>query len=301
MVGKQVWFLWLLSFLLFAEALSWWTAGGLGPCLIQPEHNQQTANDDKEQDCPTFFAGSLLLSQRGVEWIKSNDNDKAVVAGFTIVLAISTIGLWFATIDLYKAGERQIEFLRESSEAQGRDMQASVSAAQRSADAAMLSIGADRAWITFDEIFIDEATNGQIDGVPFERAIMVQVRWKNTGRTPAIKSNTFITHSIIGFDDNVAAFQSIPPENGHGIIGIGTTVLTAMRVFPDEQRRSIFDRQTAIAIYSAAYYHDLFSGTERTSEVCWRIRFNGWNTPYGGGASIARWDVRIIGPHNRIT
>ena len=117
---KRSGFLCLLCFLLFAEGLSWWTADGLGPCLIQPEHSEQAADDDQKQDCPTFFAGSLLIGERGFEWIKSNDNDKGVVAGFTIVLAISTIGLWLATIDLYRAGERQIEFLRQSSAQQSR-------------------------------------------------------------------------------------------------------------------------------------------------------------------------------------
>jgi hypothetical protein len=51
---------------------------------------------------------SLLLYQRGFEWIKHDDNDKAVVAAFTIVLALSTIGLWLATNKLWEAGERQL-------------------------------------------------------------------------------------------------------------------------------------------------------------------------------------------------
>jgi hypothetical protein len=111
---RRVFFLCLLSFLMFAEAVSWFTAGGLGPCLIEPEHSQQAANDDEKKDCPTFFAGSLLLSQRGFEWIKRDDNDKAVVAAFTIVLGISTIGLWLATNKLWGAGERQLKHLGET-------------------------------------------------------------------------------------------------------------------------------------------------------------------------------------------
>jgi hypothetical protein len=100
---RRVFFLCLLSFLMFAEGLSWWTAGGLEPCLVKPEHSQQAANDNEHEGCPTFFAGSLLTFERGFDWIKHEDNDKAVVAGFTIVLAISTIGLWFATITVPKS------------------------------------------------------------------------------------------------------------------------------------------------------------------------------------------------------
>src|SRR6266852_2159167 len=97
----------VLSFLIFAEGMSWITAGGLGPCLVKPEHSEQAPNSNEHQDCPTFLAGTLLTFERGVDWIKHDDNDKAVVAGFTVVLAISTIGLWLATIKLWKAGEAQ--------------------------------------------------------------------------------------------------------------------------------------------------------------------------------------------------
>jgi len=130
--------LWLcvLSFLLFAEASSWLTGGpNSALCLLEPQNSEQAFNDDQQKDCPTFFAGSLLLGHRGFEWIKRDDNDKAVVAGFTIVLAISTIGLWLATNKLWAAGERQLELLRESSATQSRDMQASIQAANELAGA----------------------------------------------------------------------------------------------------------------------------------------------------------------------
>jgi hypothetical protein len=113
-------FLCFLSFLMFAEGVSLFTAGGLGPCLIEPEHSQQTTNDDEKKDCPTFFAGSLLISQRGFDWIKRDDNDKAVVGGFTIVLAISTIGLWLATNKLWRAGETQRDLAEDTAERQLR-------------------------------------------------------------------------------------------------------------------------------------------------------------------------------------
>jgi hypothetical protein len=105
---------------MFAEALSWVMAGGLGPCLVKPEHSQQSANNNEHQDCPTFFAGTLLTFERGADILKRDDNDKAVVAGFTIVLAISTIGLWLATNRLWEAGERQLSHLSNTAERQLR-------------------------------------------------------------------------------------------------------------------------------------------------------------------------------------
>jgi hypothetical protein len=138
MERREFW-LYLLCFILFAEFSSWFTAGPNSPlCLIEPEQSYQASNNH-QKDCPTFFAGSILLGQRGFEWIKRDDNDKAVVAGFTVVLAISTIGLWLATKSLYSAGERQLHFLRESAAIQSHEMQASIAAAQQSAEAAAIS------------------------------------------------------------------------------------------------------------------------------------------------------------------
>jgi hypothetical protein len=105
MERREFWF-GILCFLLFAQFISWLYAGPDSPlCLIEPEHYEQISDDNDQNYCPTFFAGSLLLVERGFEWIKRDDNDKAVVGAFTVVLAISTIGLWLATIGLYQAGE----------------------------------------------------------------------------------------------------------------------------------------------------------------------------------------------------
>src|ERR1700682_199159 len=117
---RRVFFLCLLSFLMFAEGLSWMMAGGLGPCLVKPEHSQQSTNHDNHQDCPTFLAGTLLVFERGADILKRDDNDKAVVAGFTVVLAISTIGLWLATNRLWRAGETQRLLAEDTAERQLR-------------------------------------------------------------------------------------------------------------------------------------------------------------------------------------
>src|SRR5205807_3649388 len=106
---RRVFFLCLLSFLMFAEGLSWIMAGGLGPCLVRPDGRQHGVDDNNHRDCPTFIAGTLLVFERGVDLLKRDDNDKAVVAGFTVVLAISTIGLWLATNKLWSASERELK------------------------------------------------------------------------------------------------------------------------------------------------------------------------------------------------
>lgn len=70
----------------------------------------------------------VIIAKRTVELI--NDNDKAIVATLTAVLAISTIGLWRATIRLWKAGERQMELIKDNAAEQSRDMKASIELAR---------------------------------------------------------------------------------------------------------------------------------------------------------------------------
>lgn len=186
---RRIVFLFILSFLMFAEGSSWIMANGLGPCLVEPERSQQSADHNSHQNCPTLLAGTFLVFERGLDVLKRDDNDKAVVAGFTIVLAISTIGLWLATNKLWSTGERQIKLLAETSAAQSRDMQASikvaqtaVKAAQKSADAAELSmVEADRPWIEVD-IKISGPLIFTHEGIE----ISAEAKFKNTGRSPAI-------------------------------------------------------------------------------------------------------------------
>jgi hypothetical protein len=111
----------IFCFLLIAEFLSWWTASWPGPCLveIEAESQQESTKHDYPKSCATFFAGSLIALSNGAEFVKTADNDKVIVAGFTAVLAFSTIGLWLATVSLqrttnslWEAGERQFDLAR---------------------------------------------------------------------------------------------------------------------------------------------------------------------------------------------
>ncbi|WP_409188353.1 hypothetical protein [Bradyrhizobium sp. RDM4] len=116
-------------------------------------------------------------------------HDKSVVGGFTIILAISTIGLWFATNSLYRAGEKQLEFLRESSVAQSRDMQASIEAAKVSAEAAMKAANtAERALFLEQRPWLQWKFPAALTAAKAGRHITVNVQSivENTGKTPAL-------------------------------------------------------------------------------------------------------------------
>ncbi len=102
---KRTWLLIAIVYFGLAEALSWMPVSDLSLCLIQAEHSQQSANHDGEKYCSTFHAGAALVFEKVDSFLEHHD--KSVVGGFTIVLAISTIGLWLATNRLWQAGETQ--------------------------------------------------------------------------------------------------------------------------------------------------------------------------------------------------
>jgi hypothetical protein len=134
---KRNWALIALVYLAFAEALSWVPVPDLSPCLIQPEDREQPTSDGDKKYCPAFHTGAAVVFENVDSFLEHHD--KSVVGGFTIVLAISTIGLWLATNKLWEAGEKQFGLLSESAAAQSRDMQESIGVAKQSADAAILS------------------------------------------------------------------------------------------------------------------------------------------------------------------
>ena len=273
-MGKRFVAVWLLCFLLFAEASSWVTAGGLGPCLIAAEHSQQTANNDEQQDCPTFFAGSLILGQRGFEWVKSNDNDKAVVAGFTIVLAISTIGLWLATVDLYRAGERQIEFLRMSTEIQSRDMQDSIGVARASANAAQTAADhvpkTERAYL-FLELDLRSNIYGLYQDViasDSPREAFVEFGFQNHGRTPAIVESLQVTACYWILSDPTPPAMGIAPQLPiqPGLV-VSTTPIRGYRAkfnVPQANYENVIAGRGVFLFWGRIIYRDVFQELHET-------------------------------------
>jgi hypothetical protein len=110
----------------------------------------------------------------------------SILAVFTFVLAVSTIGLWGVTW-------LTLRHARQDAARQSRDMQSSIKigqnaakAAAKSADAAERGVVAtDRAWI---EIDIDLA--GDLIFGEQEISVPVKIAFKNVGRSPAVHVTT---------------------------------------------------------------------------------------------------------------
>jgi hypothetical protein len=257
-----------ICFLFLLEGLSWFTAA-VPPCLIAERHNPQTADDYNHKDCPTFFAGSLILFGQLDHFIEAHD--KSIVAGFTIVLAISTIGLWLATIGLqgstnrlWEAGERQI------------------GAAEKAADAALMSaklaLGTERPLLYVKpEIILSE------DGLHAS----VKFTIINLGRTPAILD--YGTYSLKNYPGG------LPPN---GVSHKHFQRIERYQILhergesePFEWTQEVIPGQTPftkknVKLLVRLYYADVF-GTVRQADFCF-----GWPKRRG---PFLRHDLRRVG------
>jgi hypothetical protein len=166
------------------EGVSQVTVMGPSICLMHTTDQEQAAYDYKKDDCPAFTMGTLILLGRLDHFFESHD--KSIVAGFTIVLAISTIGLWLSTAALQRttnalwvAGERQLEMTLMSAEA-----------AQKSAEIAERAFSHSRspAFAFFSKAGFQNIAAGQHPSL--------EVSFKNIGRGDAHDVN-YVMHADV--------------------------------------------------------------------------------------------------------
>jgi hypothetical protein len=78
-------------------------------------HNSYTLTEKQKDEC---YEGAKKTGQKSDEcktfWERTTSDP---IALFTLVLAVSTVGLWVATIFLYRAGEKQIAIAGQSADA----------------------------------------------------------------------------------------------------------------------------------------------------------------------------------------
>jgi hypothetical protein len=91
-----------------------------------------------------------------------HDFGEAVVAFFTIVLALSTIALWRATEKLFGAGERQMKLLEKN------------------------AIADQRAWLAVSDLQLHDDVRFGRHGIDFH----ISVKITNFGKTPALAAHT---------------------------------------------------------------------------------------------------------------
>jgi hypothetical protein len=213
---KRNWALIALVYLAFAEVLSLAPVPDLSLCLIQPEHSEQTSNNDNKKYCPAFHVGIVASIDTLDGFLERHD--KGVIGAFTIVLAISTIGLWLATNNLWKAGEKQFELLSESAVAQSRDMQASMAIADRSAHAA--EVAARAAEKSADALLIVERPYIFIWGIIGSAPSVVFSSSEGSVPTTTLQDEAYFTYAISNRGKLAAVVENISIACGYEYRGM---------------------------------------------------------------------------------
>lgn len=92
------------------------TISSLETC--HPPPNSPSAGQNGNENC-TVLEGPFISLIIGIGNFVGN-HDKGIVAAFTAILALSTIGLWTTTANLYRSAERQIRTSRQIAANQAR-------------------------------------------------------------------------------------------------------------------------------------------------------------------------------------
>src|SRR3954451_2922229 len=182
-----------------------------------PGYNPEPYDNSYNEEC-SALRGPLVLGLVGLKhWIgtyfhKSED----VIAFFTVVLAASTIGLWWSTRNLWIAGEAQREHAEGVAKRQSREMRDSIAQARRAADTAERALVAtQRPWVKIATVHMAEALSYDVNGLRLSFTFHLE----NVGNTPAIAVFPhphvyFPNFSGEGPASNVLAQQQLIIEGG---------------------------------------------------------------------------------------
>lgn len=129
------------------------------------------------------------------------------VAFFTLVLAVSTVGLWAATVFLYRAGERQFRHIRRSALIQSRDMQDSIAVAKRSAEASERTSRNQLRAFVFSKA-IQQAANHftNADGALYVKEWVFWAEIENVGATPATDVRVWAQYQVLSTDRDLQPY-----------------------------------------------------------------------------------------------
>jgi len=179
------------------------------------------------------------------------------VAFFTFILAISTGGLWLATIGLYRAGERQIAVAKESADAAQR--------AALTGERALIVV--ERAFIMISDMGVN--TIGQYGTIIDYR---LNVNIANSGKTPA-KNYTCIANLVV-FDGDMPAGFRFPDRTHQDLPEKGTTIGPQARTYFQidffvQDAIDVFEGRKKAFVYGWLEYDDIFPDSPRhRTEFC---------------------------------
>jgi len=170
------WFLAVVALLFSA----WIVAGSNSFQSCMQEEQHKSAKDDALKGATQFIAA--ISAQKDCTGHFVEENGQGIIAGFSMILAISVIGLWLATNRLWAAGEKQFALLSETGAAQSRDMQASIAASTTAVEIATQAYLAEHGtWLRVYPTIVGPIrfTGGKI-------RMEITIEAENIGKNPAI-------------------------------------------------------------------------------------------------------------------
>jgi hypothetical protein len=204
-----------------------------------------------------LFGAFVLAALQGVELFNIfAEHGEAVIAAFTVVLAVSTIGLWNATRQLWKAGEKQIELARITAEAAQTSAEASRSAVKQAEQTAERQL---RAYVTITKhrALHYRTVPGQV--------IVPCVSLRNRGHTPA--HNVMVT-TMARYDlaDRAKTLElEADPSSPFTLVPGEKTTITADLPALDEEMIGALDSGAKVLILLCEVrYTDVFGNSRRT-------------------------------------
>lgn len=219
--------------------------------------------DAEKQKCYDAAAHSGHKSEECKSLWERTTSDP--VAFFTLVLAISTIGLWGATIFLYRAGERQFRHARRASAIQSRDMQASIESSNRG-----IAVAGYAAEAAHESNRITKRTAerqlrayiGIVEGAIFwhgeDKVIRSIVTIKNFGQTPAYGVRCWMKLSV---SNEGPPFERLSGEfESSFIIGPSAffNVMNDIAGLPERVLPMIESKHTVVYVWGRVEYRDAF-------------------------------------------
>jgi hypothetical protein len=228
----------LFVFLLFDITGSW-----LATC----NYSYEPGNYNYQKACDLLggpFISSLI-------WFRGLFDSETVIAAFTVILAISTIGLWRSTDKLWDAGERQIRLSRSTAAVQARNtrrqLKLSQSATERQLQA-YLSIMKGRIW-----------------DVEIGKKPTVKFRIGNAGQTPAYNlwAEVSIGYATFPLPRGTRIIVQLQPteEMSHVTISPGMCVWHGVgkpEPLAEVEFSEIANKRTAIYVFGKIRYTDAF-------------------------------------------
>lgn len=215
------------------------------PCVVQEIHGHQTSKNNSEKDCPTFFVATLIGLGNLDHFIEQHD--KSIVAGFTVVLAISTIGLWLSTARLqettnalWTAGERQLELTRISAEA-----------AQKSAEVA------ERAFSHARKPAFAFSSKTGFQNIEIGKRPSLAISFQNIGRGEAHDVNYVLHSGVLPIEQLSEPFRVTKPDHGHYVVVPGESLVRTATFANDLSAQNVNDIKSgkaAFCVWGAIVY-----------------------------------------------